>query len=129
MRAFLDVQTRVPLLPFFSFLILFDSLCIISCFTFLFAACSAINKINWPKYGQMGRQKRTRLNQDPRGKPDAPIFLMPHVPENPLGDDGVPPAKGTISGPTRVSGRETRWLGPSNIRWIGPSTLSLHIIT
>ena len=55
--------------------------------------------MNRPKEGETGRQKRARLNQDPRGKPDAPVFLRPHVPTTELGDDGIPPQKGAVFRP------------------------------
>ena len=67
-------------------------------FSLFFSACQAINEINKPKDGETGRQKRHRLNQDTRGKPDAPAFLRPHQPDNPLGDDGVLP-KGPVFRP------------------------------
>ena len=70
-----------------------------SSFFLSFSACQAINEINKPKDGETGRQKWHRLNQDPRGKPDAPIFLRPHQLENSHGDDGVPPPKGPVFRP------------------------------
>ncbi|KAL8155484.1 hypothetical protein AgCh_000754 [Apium graveolens] len=56
-------------------------------------ACETINNINRPKEGEYGRQKRAKLNKDPRSKPDAPIFLRPHAPVVELGDDMDPPLK------------------------------------
>ncbi|XP_074357867.1 uncharacterized protein LOC141697403 isoform X2 [Apium graveolens] len=56
-------------------------------------ACEAINNVNRPKEGESGRQKRAKLNRDPRSKPDAPAFLKPHVPVVELGDDVDPPLK------------------------------------
>ncbi|KAL8100265.1 uncharacterized protein LOC141683475 [Apium graveolens] len=57
-------------------------------------ACEAINNLNKPKEGESGRQKRAKLSKDPRGKPDGPSFLKPHIPEVSLGDDVDPPIKG-----------------------------------
>ncbi|KAL8098358.1 hypothetical protein AgCh_031208 [Apium graveolens] len=62
-------------------------------------ACEAINNVNRPKEGEFGRQKRAKLNRDPRGKPDAPAFLKPHVPVVELGDDVDPPLKAHSSRP------------------------------
>ncbi|KAL8116823.1 hypothetical protein AgCh_023117 [Apium graveolens] len=56
-------------------------------------ACQAINNVNRPKEGESGRQKRAKLNKDPRSKPDGPSFLKPHVPVVELGDDVDPPLK------------------------------------
>ena len=57
------------------------------------SACEAINNVNRPKEGESGRQKRAKLNRDPRSKPDGPSFLKPHVPVVELGDDVDPPLK------------------------------------
>ncbi|KAL8123914.1 hypothetical protein AgCh_011789 [Apium graveolens] len=56
-------------------------------------ACEAINNVNRPKEGESGRQKRAKLNRDPRSKPDGPTFLKPHIPVVELGDDVDPPLK------------------------------------
>lgn len=60
-----------------------------------------INEVNKPKEGETSRQKRHRLNQDPRGKPDAPTFVRPYQPDNPLGDDGLALQKGPVYRPNR----------------------------